>query len=135
MQSRDDKTARNVSVIGEQRGVVYARAAGSRRAGEKPGTPSSAPIQLRPLDRSIEPAKESAPGTSDHGRDKERKGQGDAKPQAAEKQQAERQRQAECERQAIQQHQDVSQCLSETPPQEHTNSPNGGNSNRDNNRK
>jgi hypothetical protein len=89
----------------------------------------------RHLDRSIEPAKESAPGTSDHGRDKERKGQGDAKPQAAEKQQAERQRQAECERQAIQQHQDVSQCLSETPPQEHTNSPNGGNSNRDNNRK
>ena len=51
VQSRDDKTAQKVRVISEQGGAVDARAAGSRRAGGKPGAP--APDQLRPLDRSV----------------------------------------------------------------------------------
>jgi hypothetical protein len=109
VQSRDDKTARNVSVIGEQHGAVDARAAGSRRAGDKPGTPSSVPGQLRPLDRSVEPAKEPGPGMIDHSRDKERKGQSDAKPQAEEQQQAERQRQAETQQQEQRQRKAVSE--------------------------
>jgi hypothetical protein len=147
---RADDTAQKVRVIGEQRGAVDARAAGSRRGGDKPGTPSAAPGQLRPLDRSVEPAKESGPGTRDRSRDKEIQGQEATPPQVAEQQQAERQRQvetqqqeqrqrkadseqqaakqrqAECERQAILQHQDVSQCRSETQPQENTGSPNRG---------
>jgi hypothetical protein len=99
VQSRDDKSAQKVRVIGEQRGAVDARAAGSRRAGDKPVTPSAAPGQLRPLDRSVEPAKESGPGTSDQSLDKERKAQGDAKLQAAEQQKVERQRQVETQQQ------------------------------------
>ncbi|MDO8262456.1 MAG: hypothetical protein Q7T21_04440, partial [Gallionella sp.] len=96
------KSVQNVRVIGEQRGAVDARAAGPGRGGSEPGTPSAAPGQLRPLDRSAEPAKESGPGTVDHSRDKEQKGQRDAQQQqqqAAEKQQAERKRQAETQQQ------------------------------------
>ncbi len=99
VQSRDDKAALNVRVIGEQRGAVDARAAGSTRTGDKPGAPSAAPAQLAPLNRSIEPAKEAGPRTSNQGPDKERQGQGDVKPQAAEQQQAERQRQADAQQQ------------------------------------
>lgn len=51
--------------------------------------------------------------------------QRDKQQQGAEQQK--QQRQAECERQAILQHQDVSQCRSETRPQEHPDSPNRGN--------
>ncbi|HJX57376.1 MAG TPA: DUF6600 domain-containing protein, partial [Thiobacillus sp.] len=94
---RDDSAAQKVRVIGEQRGAVDARAAGSRRDSGKPGTPG----QLRPLDRSVEPASESGPGPGDRSRDKERKGQDDVQQQqAAEKQQAERKRQVEMQQQA-----------------------------------
>ncbi|MDI6748493.1 MAG: hypothetical protein QMD17_15255, partial [Rhodocyclaceae bacterium] len=96
---RDDDTAQKVRVIGEQRDVVDARAAEPRRGGGKPGAPSATPGQLRPLDRSAEPAKESGPGTVDHSRDKELKGQGAAQPQAAEQQQVERKRQVEKQQQ------------------------------------
>ncbi|MGZ9058413.1 MAG: DUF6600 domain-containing protein, partial [Burkholderiaceae bacterium] len=93
---RDDSAAQKVRVIGEQRGAVDARAAGSRRDSGKPGTPG----QLHPLDRSVEPASESGPGPGDRSRDKERKGQDDVQQQAAEKQQAERKRQNEMQQQA-----------------------------------
>jgi hypothetical protein len=95
---RDDSAAQKVRVIGEQRGAVDARAAGSRRDSGKPGTPG----QLRPLDRSVEPASESGPRPGDRSRDKERKDQDDVQQQqqAAEKQQAERKRQNDMQRQA-----------------------------------
>jgi hypothetical protein len=105
VQSRDENTARKVRVIGEQRGALDARAAGSRRGDGKPDTPAATPGQLRPLDRSVEPAKESGPVPGDRSRDKEKKGQGDtqqqqqeqrkaaSEKQAAEKQQVERKNQ------------------------------------------
>ena len=96
---RDDTTAQKVRVIGEQRGAVDARAAGSRRGDVKPGT--TAPAQLKPLDRSVEPAKEPESVPGDRSRDKEQKGQGDVQQQqAAEKQQAERKRQTDMQQQA-----------------------------------
>jgi len=102
---RDDSAAQKVRVIGEQRGAVDARATGSRRDSGKPGTP--APGQLRPLDRSVDPASESGPGPGDRSRDKERKGQDDVQrqQQAAEKQQAERKRQNEMQQQAAEKQQ------------------------------
>ena len=96
---RDDDTARKVRVIGEQRDAVDARAAGSRRGGGKPDTPAAAPGQPRPLDRSVEPEKESGPGTRDRSRDKEQRGQVDVQQQAAEKQQSERKRQTDAQQQ------------------------------------
>ena len=98
LPGRADDTAQKVRVTGEQRGAVDARAAGSRRDGDKPGTPA----KLQPLDRSVEPAKEFGPGPGDRGRDKEPKGQGDAQQQeqkAAEQQKVERQRQVETQQQ------------------------------------
>ncbi|MHB1186352.1 DUF6600 domain-containing protein [Thiobacillus sp.] len=99
---RDDSTAQKVRVIGEQRGAVDARAAGSRRASGKPDAPAAAPGQLKPLDRSVEPVKEPEPVPGDRSRDKEQKTQSDVqqKQQAAEKQQAERSRQSEMQKQA-----------------------------------
>ena len=70
VQGRDEKAAQKVRVISEQRGPVDVRAAGSRRAGGKPGTPSAASGQLRPLDRSVEPQKEPVPGPGDCSRDR-----------------------------------------------------------------
>ena len=110
VQSRDVNTDQKVRVIGEQRGAVDTRAAGSRRAGGKPGTPSIAPGQLRPLDRSAQPTNESKPGTGDHSLENALKGQSDAQQeqrqrkadteqQAAKQQQAERQRQVEIQQQ------------------------------------
>jgi hypothetical protein len=111
VQSRDVNTAQNVRVIGEQRGAVDARAAGARRAGGKPGSPSVAPGQLRPLDRSAQPTNESKPGTGDHSLDNALKDQSDAQQQeqrqrkaaseqkAAEQQKAERQHQADTQQQ------------------------------------
>ncbi len=111
VQSSDVNTAHNVRVIGEQRGAVDARAAGSRRGGDKSGAGAAASGQLQPLDRSAEPGNGSKPGTGDHGRGNEQKSQGDAPQQeqrqrktdseqkAAEQQQAERQRQAETQQQ------------------------------------
>jgi hypothetical protein len=89
-QSHNDKATRNIRVIGEQRGAVNARDAGSRRSGGKPGTPSGTPGQLQPLDRSVEPANGSEPGTSDQSRDKEQKGQSDAQKQRQDKADSER---------------------------------------------
>ena len=99
VQSRDDKAAPNVRVIGEQRGAVDARTAGSTRTGDKQGAATAAPGQLQPLNRLIEPAKESGSRTSTQTSDKEHQGQGDVKAPAAEQQQAERQRQAEAQQQ------------------------------------
>jgi hypothetical protein len=145
---RDDSTAQKVRVIGEQRGAVDARAAGSRRTGDKPGAPAAVPGKLKPLDRSVEPEKEPELVPGDRSRDKERKDQGDAqqRQQAAEKQQDEQKRQvvtpqqqaarkrqlelqqkrqAECEREAIRLNQDISKCKIEALPQENRDNPNG----------
>ncbi len=65
VQGRDDKATRNVRVIGEQKGAVNARDAGSRRGGGKPGTPSAAPGKLQPLNRSVEPANPARHGRSE----------------------------------------------------------------------
>jgi len=95
-----DSAAQKVRVIGEQRGAVDARAAGSRRGGGKPDTPATAPGQLRPLDRSVNPLNESVPVPGDRSRDKEQKGQIEIQQQqAAERQQAEHQRQVEMQQQ------------------------------------
>ncbi|MBE0627854.1 MAG: hypothetical protein IH606_23930 [Burkholderiales bacterium] len=100
VQSRDDNTAQKVRVIGEQRGALDARAAGSRRGGAKPDTSAATPGQPRALDRSVEPTNESGPVPGDR-RDKEKKAQGDTQQQqqAAEKQQVERKHQAEQQKQ------------------------------------
>ncbi|MBS1133182.1 MAG: hypothetical protein H6R02_323 [Burkholderiaceae bacterium] len=97
---RDDDTAQKVRVIGEQRGAVDARAAASRRGGGKPDASAAATGQLRPLDRSVEPAVDSRPMRDDRSRDKAQKGQIEAQQQqAAAKQQAERKRQSEMQQQ------------------------------------
>ena len=97
---RDDDTAQKVRVIGEQRGAVDARAAASRRGGGKPVASAAATGQLRPLDRSVEPAVDSRPMRDDRSRDKAQKGQIEAQQQqAAAKQQAERKRQSEMQQQ------------------------------------
>jgi hypothetical protein len=105
-QSRDDNTARKVRVIGEQRGALDARAAGSRRGGGNPDTTAATPGQLRPLDRSVEPANESGPVPGDRSRDKESKGQGDTRQQQQPEQQKQQQdqllqRKAASEKQAV----------------------------------
>ena len=80
--SHDVDTARkNVHVIGEQHGAVDARAAGSRRGGDKSGARPDAPVNLQPLDRAIKPANGTGTGTGDHDRNNERKGPGDAQQQ------------------------------------------------------
>jgi hypothetical protein len=100
VSGRDDNTAQKVRVIGEQRGAVDARAAGSRRGSGKPGTPAATPGQLKPLDRSVEPAKESEPMPGDRSRDKDQKSQNEMQKQADEKQQVERKRQSDMQKQA-----------------------------------
>jgi hypothetical protein len=116
-----DKATRNIRVIGEQRGAVNARDAGSRRGRGKSGTPSATPGQLQPLNRPVHPANGSRPGTDDQSRDKDPKGQSDAQEQrrrragseqntadqrkadgdqkAADQQQAEHQRQVDTQQQ------------------------------------
>jgi flagellar biosynthesis GTPase FlhF len=112
---RDDSTAQKVRVIGEQRGAVDARAAGSRRTGDRPGTPAAVPGKLKPLDRSVEPEKEPGPGPGGRGLDQAPISEGEAQQQQqaaerkrqlemqqqqdAEKQQAERKRQLEIQQQ------------------------------------
>lgn len=97
----DDSTAQKVRVITEQRGTVDARATGSRRAGDKPVTPATAPGQLRPLDRTVEPARESAPGSSDRSRDKEQRGQVQVQQQAERQRLIEAQQQEQRQRKAV----------------------------------
>ena len=109
--SRDDSTAQKVRVIGVQPGAVDARSAGSRRAVGKPGSPAATPGWLQPLDRSVEPVKESAPWPGGRSRDQEPKSRGEVlqqeqrerevqqQQQAAERQQAERKRQIETQQQ------------------------------------
>lgn len=98
LQNRDNKAARNVRVIGEQRDAVNAREVGSRRGAGKPGTPSAAPSELQPLDRSVAPANGSESGTGDQQK-AERQRKADSDQKAAEQQQAERQRQADIQQQ------------------------------------
>jgi len=104
---RDDNTAQKVRVIGDQPAAVDARAAGSRRGGGKPDAPAAAPGQLKPLDRSVEPAKESGPVPGDRSRDKDQKSQNEMQKQADEKQQAERKRQTEMQQQQAAEKQQV----------------------------
>jgi hypothetical protein len=100
MQGRGDDTERKLRVIGEQRGAVDAREAGTRRESQS-GKPAAAPRQLRPLDRSVEPEKEPQPRPGDRSRDNEQKSQREVQQQqqAAERQQTERKRQVETQQQ------------------------------------
>ncbi len=97
--SRNAISAPNWRVIAEQRGMVDARSAGSRRTGDKP---SVTPGQLRPLDRSTNPVIPSRPTSGSQTRDKVNNGQGNPlqqgqaqrQPQAAPPQPMQRQPQA-----------------------------------------
>ncbi|MGO8755742.1 MAG: DUF6600 domain-containing protein [Gallionellaceae bacterium] len=121
LQSRDTSTLPNVHVIGEQRGAVDARAAGSRRSGERP---SATPGQLRPLDRSTAPGSRSGPVTGGQTLDKANKGQSDTQQQLERKRQIDtqqqelRQRKADSEQQAAKQQQLERQRLIDTQQQE-----------------
>ncbi len=91
---RDDKTERKVRVLGKRPGSVDARAAGSRRSGNKsPATPA----QPNPQDRSTQPGSRSTPVSGDKSKGNTNNAQRDAQKQA------ERQRQVDTQQQQLRQ--------------------------------
>ncbi|PKM07972.1 MAG: hypothetical protein CVV14_06235 [Gammaproteobacteria bacterium HGW-Gammaproteobacteria-4] len=97
-RNRSDGKARNVRVIGDQPKAVDARKAGSRRDGEQRGSGSAKPGQMRPLDRSVEPAATSRSGAGNRtgdNREQTRQRDTEPRPQDVEKPRDERRQAAE----------------------------------------
>lgn len=98
VRSRGDSKARKVRVIGNQHEAVDARKAGPRRDGSQRDSGSGKPGQMRPLDRSVEPAATPKSGaskrTEDH-REQTRQRDTQPRPQDVEKPRDERRQAAE----------------------------------------